>query len=50
MSHDPHADPDMLRQAAPCVHTWRWLDQYDLWYCTTCKTTESPDDEPPDAA
>jgi len=51
MSHDPHANPDQFRRTPePCVHTWRWIDSHDLWFCTTCKTTEADDDDPGDAA
>ena len=34
----------------PCEHRWRWLDAYDVWQCQRCKATESPDDDPGDAA
>ena len=44
--NDPHADPDMLRHEPPCEHAWRFLDTFDLWYCTLCKRHESPDDDP----
>jgi len=34
----------------PCEHQWRYIDEYDLFYCRKCKRTESPNDDPGDAA
>jgi hypothetical protein len=50
MSHDPHADPDMLRPACD-VHYWEAVDRHeDLYRCRYCSLTWSPLDGPSDPA
>ena len=32
----------------PCPHSWKWVDNHDLWYCPLCRRVESDDDDPGD--
>lgn len=46
MSHDPHADPDMLRPVCD-VHYWEAVDRHeDVYRCRHCRATWSLDDGP----
>lgn len=49
MSHDPHANPDMLRRPPCDVHYWQAVDHHDdLYRCRHCHLTWSLDDDPDD--